>query len=535
MYIRKVITNRLSGIILPVMLSTLSFGVLAADVTVIQMDFYPPGANGVPSSTDSEVRGDNTSTPPNLTPAVIDIDLCTGALFSGPAGFFGFQWEAVPDTCFTDSGANTWDYTSVSGQGGGSYDWTMAPGQFAMGLLFDWGAPAATPCGKVSCDIPVLAVFNADGTPVDTDGDGSPGTPMGTPPFGGQTAAFTAGTPPIACQGTFSSTALDTPLEINIASDLLNTCSNVQGVVLLDSYTQPTNGTATDDGTTLTYTPNSGFNGLDSFTYTAKDDVNTATAASIDVQVGGDLQGNFTMLDSNGDVFGGTNDVVFTWDGSSTNIDETDTTFGLMEIRSDKPHEFFGFVWTAHHIRVFGPGTYSFDTGCTVAELENTGCKAGTGAAASPGETLTMTVGPGQFGAHILFDWNTSTNIDVVNVWDQNAVWDRHGQTGETNKLHLGPAGVTPAEDATWVLVSTDINGDDINGSPMVDGPFQGFYANFNNKPDQAGGDPEPFVNTQQDTTLGSGPLASLNVFGLIISLTILVGLRLISRREYLN
>jgi hypothetical protein len=145
---------------------------------------------------------------------------------------------------------------------------------------------------------------------------------------------------------------------------------------------------------------------------------------------------------------------------------------------------------------------------------------------------MTMTVGPGQFGAHILFDWNTSKNIDVVNVWDQNKQWDRLGNTGEINKLWLGTAGVPPAEDANWELVSIDVDGDTINGSPMVDGPFVDFSANFNNKPDKGGVPPEPFVNTQQDTELGSGLLASMNVVALFASLMMLVGLRHIGRKK---
>ncbi len=62
----------------------------------------------------------------------------------------------------------------------------------------------------------------------------------------------------------------------------------------------------------------------------------------------------------------------------------------------------------------------------------------------------------------------------------------------------------------------------------MVDGPFVQFSANFNNKPDKAGVAPEPFVNTQQDTKLGS----SMSVIGLFASLMMLLGLRLTGRKK---
>jgi len=489
----------------------------ALNVTVTQMDFYPPSALGVPSFTDPDVRGDNTSSRPTLTPANIDIDTCSNIMYSGPSGFFSQQWTAVPTVCFTTAGDNSWDFTSVSGQGGGTYTWTMTPGQFAVGFLFTW---------STSNDIPVLAVFDTDGKPVDTDGDGSPGTPMLVGPFPGQTPAFTGGQPSISCQDFFVSIATDTTAKVDINTDLLSTCINAQGATTLD-FTQPAFGAVSSDGNTLTYTPVSAFQGPDSFTYTVSDSANSATA-TVNLQIGGELQGNFTMLDSDGNVFGGTNDVVFTWDGSSSNTDENDATFGLMTIQSAKPQEFFSFVWSAHHIRVFTtPGTYYFDTTCDVATLEATGCKG------TPGDptTLEMTVGAGQVGAHILFDWSSSTNIDVVNVWDKNAQWNRHGKTGNANKLFLGAAGVTPAEDANWELVSTDINGDNINSSPMVDGPFVGFYANFNNKPDKANTPPPPYTGTASATKLDSSIL-SLNFAFLFTSLLLMLGLRKFNQKK---
>ncbi len=66
----------------------------------------------------------------------------------------------------------------------------------------------------------------------------------------------------------------------------------------------------------------------------------------------------------------------------------------------------------------------------------------------------------------------------------------------------------------------------------MLDGPFLGFYSNFSNKPDRAGVAPEPFVHTQQDTELGSGILASMNIVALFASLMMLVGLRQIGRKK---
>ena len=79
---------------------------------------------------------------------------------------------------------------------------------------------------------------------------------------------------------------LDTPLVINVASDLLANDSDPNGDPLsLAGFTQPANGTLVDNGDgTLTYTPNTGYLGADSFGYTVTDGTNTDTA-TVDVTV----------------------------------------------------------------------------------------------------------------------------------------------------------------------------------------------------------------------------------------------------------
>lgn len=181
--------------------------------------------------------------------------------------------------------------------------------------------------------------------------------------------------------------------------------------------------------------------------------------------------GNFTMLGPQGGLAGGTNDVRFTWDGTTFTSSSVYTGPGSESnamIFSSTP--FNGYRWTAHTVQIFGPGTYSFDValGGGVAE---------TG-------TLTMTVGDGQLGAHMLFNWGApnpgttcgvaNCNIDVVIVWDQNATFGPTMYTGAPN-----PSGNDP--DTLWLLASSDGDGDGISGIPMAPGgPFAGFRANFN-------------------------------------------------------
>lgn len=111
---------------------------------------------------------------------------------------------------------------------------------------------------------------------------------------------------------------------------------------------------------------------------------------------------------------------------------------GSWSVASTSP--FFGFVWTAHDGVTFGPGTYTIDT-------------------VEGGVFTGVVVGAGQVGGHILFDWNTATNIDVINVWDVCTVCGSYTSTD-------GPAG-NPA------------NPDGVTGYGMLDGAFPSFNANF--------------------------------------------------------
>lgn len=151
---------------------------------------------------------------------------------------------------------------------------------------------------------------------------------------------------------------------------------------------------------------------------------------------------NFTMLDPSGQYVGGAPDIYSNWDGSM--LTSTAQTTINMTMGSALPTPFFGFPWTAHDIRVFGPGSYTLTT--------------------SRGNPLSFTVGQNQIGAHMLFDWNNNNNIDVAIVWNINGTFDGNG----------------PVSGQVFNLVSVDGDGDGYPGIRMPDGPFTGFSANFN-------------------------------------------------------
>ena len=327
-------------------------------------------------------------------------------------------------------------------------------------------------------------------------------------------------------------------------------CTDVDGDVLTIATfdtASTESGTISGDGATpqtLTYTPPpavSGveFEGLDTFTFTATDGIENADPKTATVNVADAKLGNFTMLKSIvGERVGGTNDIVFDWDRTSFSTSVTDpvtATTAVATMRSKgnaaEPdgHKFRGAVWVAHHIRMFGPGSYTFDTTCSLAKIETIGTEkcddpftVVNGVTVQKEQFITIEVGPNQVLAHILFDWNGTNNIDVFNLYDKQKAWDRLGATGERNKLFTGDLGLPPAEDTEWELVSTDGDGDGFVGIAMIDGAFVGFSASFNFGPGETG------VGLKDiDTEISDTSLSSLNLWGLMASLFSIISLRL--------
>jgi hypothetical protein len=217
-------------------------------------------------------------------------------------------------------------------------------------------------------------------------------------------------------------------------------------------------------------------------------------------------KGNFTMLTANGSgatganpnydpyatvndpnsdpftrggagyAFGGTNNVAFTWTGTLFNASGDYTgPGGASNATISSPTLFFGAGWVAHTVQIFGPGTYSFDSS--------------TGGGNGESGLVTMTVGSGQLGAHMLFNWGGNDNIDVVNVYNIGTTFASCGSSVTdayaSNCMWTGAANPTPANTTStvWMLASTDDNADGTLGVPMAaGGPFGGFNANFNLK-----------------------------------------------------
>lgn len=168
------------------------------------------------------------------------------------------------------------------------------------------------------------------------------------------------------------------------------------------------------------------------------------------------ISNNFTLLSLTGGFLNGNVDVSMAWDGTVFTASGDYTGPGgasNMTLSSRSP--LYSQPWTAHDIQVFAPGTYTFDTTLGGGNNE-TGIQ-------------TLAVGAGQLGAHMLFDWNGSFNMDISILWAANGVF---GNTAAQQTL---------TGTAVWNAVSMDGDGDGIPGIAMNTGsPLSSYMANFN-------------------------------------------------------
>lgn len=133
-------------------------------------------------------------------------------------------------------------------------------------------------------------------------------------------------------------------------------------------------------------------------------------------------------------------------------VDEAAGTWGV-----ESTTLFFGLNWTAHDgFLIAAPGSYSLDV--------NTGVLgAGTGVVAADG-IMNFDVGAGQIAGIIDFDYGTTVNIKVIDVWDINADGSLTGVgipgmengpfPGFNAQFNLTAAGLVPVPAAVWLFGS---------------------------------------------------------------------------------
>ena len=181
-------------------------------------------------------------------------------------------------------------------------------------------------------------------------------------------------------------------------------------------------------------------------------------------------------------VLSGSNDVISVWDGTTnTEADLLNgTTVVNMTITGD--FDVIGYPLTVHDVRVFAPGSYSFET-C----LPDGSSVGGTACDGSISKPLTMTIAPDQVGAHMLFDFGAQKNVDVVMVWARNEEYCYDSSLPKCRLFGISRQGeqlVEGIQGTIWSLTSSDVDGDDVPGAVFVDGGLSGtMQPSFNLNP----------------------------------------------------
>ena len=133
-------------------------------------------------------------------------------------------------------------------------------------------------------------------------------------------------------------------------------------------------------------------------------------------------------------------------DGSATWGGWPDGVFGTYNDATGSISMYLDDLWGFYNIPIVGtvittPGTYSWEACLPDGSVQCT--------APAP---ITADISAGQWGMHGLYNWTTSPNADLVNVWDVN----------------VGPGGVIN-------LSATDSDGDGVLGVAELDGAFPTF------------------------------------------------------------
>jgi hypothetical protein len=172
---------------------------------------------------------------------------------------------AVGDFSTTDPDAgDTFTYSLVSGDGDDGNAWFMIVGsQLQAAAVFDYETRNSYSIRVRTTDSGALYYEEAFIITV---------TDVYDPPVNN---------PPVAVDDS-DTTPENTPVTINV----LNNDSDPDGDTLtVNSVTQGTNGSVTNNGSNVTYTPNSGFTGTDTFTYTISDGNGGTDTATVTVAV----------------------------------------------------------------------------------------------------------------------------------------------------------------------------------------------------------------------------------------------------------
>jgi uncharacterized protein YdeI (BOF family) len=181
--------------------------------------------------------------------------------------------------------------------------------------------------------------------------------------------------PPVAGDDS-ATTPQDTPVTINVLS---NDSDPDNDTLTVNSATQGSHGSVTNNGSHVTYTPNSGFTGADSFNYTISDGNGSTDTATVTVTV----TTIETLARINAQIDTGSTAAIYIWDNTTgawaTDEDTENPVDGTNHVTSGRTHNIRVAGGHSYCVWVGGNVTYDvngYPDGWSISTLEGGGEKA---------------------------------------------------------------------------------------------------------------------------------------------------------------
>ncbi|MBC2379941.1 autotransporter domain-containing protein [Pseudomonas sp. WS 5106] len=300
-------------------------------------------------------------------PTGMNINATTGLLSGTPtaAGSFNFTVGATDSSTGSGPYSGAQAYTMTVSAPTISVAPTALP-TMTTGVAYSQGIVATG--GTTPYSYAITAGSVPTGLSLAPDGTLS-GTPTAAGPYNFTVTATDSSTgtnAPFTGSRTYSGTvaagapvtgAVSAPVAYGSTANLINLNLSGGAATSVAVASPPQHGTATASGTSITYTPTTGYSGQDSFTYTATNGAGTSAPATVTITVGAPASQTITFANPGAQNFGTTPTLTATSDSGLTPTFTSSTT-GVCTITSNGALTFITAGTCTINADQAGNGTY---------------------------------------------------------------------------------------------------------------------------------------------------------------------------------